>query len=305
MKSIDLSIIIVSYNAERFLKPCLESIFSTITNCTYEVIVIDNNSQDNSVAVTERHFPSVAIIKNKHNTGYAMANNQGIQTAAGKFLLLLNPDTILYDNTIDTMLRFAQTSQKTGIVGCKVINRDNRLQWDSCGSFLNPTNLCFKEFGLEKLGQYFHPLDNRLMRYWKRDSSRLVDWISGVCMLINRSLIEQIGLLDEQYFSYMEDMDYCRLAVKEGWQVYFLHNVSIFHNIGGSWKQQSSRHLHTALVSEKRYLKKFYGYLGVIIFKTLHLLGSSAKFLLHNIRGTTHQARDHFHILQWIINNRL
>jgi len=305
MAAIDLSIIIVNYNAKNFLHKCLTSIFNTLTQISYEIIVVDNNSSDNTVEFIRHEFPSIKMIANKENIGYAKANNQGIKIAKSDLILLLNPDTVVFEGSIEKMVNYIKNNSDVGIVGCRVINFGSGLQWDSCGTFLTPLNLCLKELGLEKFFLNHRFFGQRLMYFWKRNSSQQVDWVSGVSMLLKKKVIEDVGALDESYFAYLEDMDYCRRAANRSWKTFFLHSAEIFHNAGASWKQRSDIHLFTSLTSEKKYFKKYYGTIGLHIFKFLHLLGSYEKFFINLLLKDRHKAKDHYKILQWIISGRI
>lgn len=305
LKPIDLSIVIVNYNAKKFLNDCFSSVFNTIRRINYEVIVIDNNSSDNSVEFIKRNYHNVKLIINNNNVGYAKANNQGIKIAQGNFILLLNPDTVVFDKSIHKMVYYIKKNINIGILGCRVMNPGNKLQWDSCGKFLTPLTLFLKQSAIEKCFPYSRFLGQRLMRYWKRNSSRLIDWVSGVCMLIRRQTIENIGMLDVRFFAYMEDMDFCRRATKKNWQVYFIHDAKILHNLSISWKQRSEKHLFTSLTSESRYFEKYYGKLGMLFFKLLYLCGSYLRFFINIIANNKEKARDHYRILIWLIKNKI
>jgi GT2 family glycosyltransferase len=303
LDSTDLSIIIVNYNAKRFLTDCLLSLYNTVRHITYEIIIIDNNSSDGSVNSIRKRFPKVKLIINKDNLGYARANNQGVKIARGNLILLLNPDTIVSDESIQKMVTYARTHTDVGIIGCRVINPGDKLQWDSCGSFLTPLTLFLKESGLEKISPNNYLFGLRLMWYWHRNSSRVIDWVSGVCMLIKKEVIRDAGMLDERYFAYMEDMDYCRNALRTRWQTFFLHSAEIFHNISASWTQRSEKHLFTSLTSEKKYFEKYYGNIGAVFFKLLYIFGSYIRMFINVLAKDRKKARDHYRILNWLLKN--
>jgi GT2 family glycosyltransferase len=302
---LDLSIIIVNYNTRKFLNECLLSIYNTIKKHQYEIIVVDNASSDDSVTFLKKQHPKAALIANNYNVGYAIANNQGIKIAQGRFILLLNPDTILYKSSIDKMVDHLKRFSDIGIVGPKVINPGNTLQWDSCGAFLTPSILLFKELGLEAIFPYSHLFGNRLLFYWDRNSSRVVDWVSGVCMLIRKKILHDTGLLDEQFFAYMEDMDLCRRATKTNWKVVFISNVEIFHNLSRSWRQHTAEQLLMSFDSEKRYLEKHHGLFGLFIFRISHFIGSFLRLFIHILRRDRRKVQDHYQILKWVVRDVL
>lgn len=305
MRTTDLSIIIVNYNAERFLVDCVNSIHHTGRKTNQEIIIIDNNSSDGSIRCIEERFPDVRLVKNNENVGFARANNQGIGVARGDFILLLNPDTIVIEDAIHYMLDFARKTPTAGIVGCKVTNPGNRLQWDSCGGFQTPLTLIMRESGLEKIWPRSRLFGRRLISYWHRDSSRTIDWVSGVCMLIRREVIRDIGLLDETFFAYMEDVDFCRRASQQGWKVFFLHDAEIFHQLSATWKDYSEYQLLTSLKSERAYYLKYYSWFGIMLFNVCHILGSYGRLFLNMLIRNRKKSRNHFQMLKWIAKDEL
>lgn len=305
MNSFDLSVIIVNYNAQKFLGTCLSALQKTTKRISYEVILVDNNSNDDSVKYVQTYFPDVKIIPNKENVGFAAANNQGIQKAQGTFILLLNPDTIVPDYSISKLIGFALNNPHIGILGCRVVNPGNGLQWDSCGNFLTPATLCFRLMGFEKIFPRSKIFGKRLLDNWPRNTSRQIDWVSGVCMLIRKRLIEEVGSLDERFFAYYEDMDYCRRAVMMKWPTFFLHDAHIFHFLSTSWRKKAEHQLLTSLRSEKLYIRKYYGHLGVLSFKIVYLCSSSIRLFTHMVSHNKYKARNHYRILRWIIRNEI
>ncbi len=305
MKSLDLSIVIVSYNARQFLAPCLSALQKTIHNISHEVIMVDNNSTDGSVHYVHTHFPATRVVQNQRNVGFAAANNQGIRVAKGTFILLLNPDTVVTATAVAKLVDYARNNPRVGILGCRVLNLSGQLQWDSCGHFLTPATLCFRLMGLEKIFPRSKIFGRRLLYYWPRNSSQQIDWVSGVCMLIRRQLIEEAGLLDEQFFAYYEDMDYCRRASTDNYITFFLHDAQIYHVLSTSWREGSEKQLMVSLRSEKRYLKKYYGSLGVFFFNTLYVYGSSIRLLAHALLMNKRAVKNHFNILKWIVKHEL
>jgi len=305
VNSIDISIIIVNYNTENYLNYCLNSIIRNIKGINYEIIVVDNNSSDNSVNFIKKNYPTINIIQNHENYGYAKANNQGLKLAKGNFILLLNPDTEIRNNTIVDMFEFMNRNPRTGISGCRVINPNNKLQWDSCGSFLTPYLLALKKIGIETLIPYHRHIGKRLLYYWPRDSIRKIDWVSGVCMLIRKETMKNVGLLDEGFFAYMEDMDYCRRAALKNWTVYFLNYPKIIHKVSSSWQKYSKQQIFISLKSEKLYLTKYYGRFGFVSFKIFNLIGSYIKLLANLAINHKKESKDHLMILKWVLKNDL
>ncbi len=202
MMDIELSIIIVSFNTKDLLRSCLQSICSTITTVAYEIIVVDNNSKDGSPKMIENEFKDLRLIKNEDNYGFAKANNQAIKIAKGKYLLLLNSDTILIDGAIENLNKFIDEKPNAAAVGPKVINFDETLQSKgySFPSILLAliTFFRFPKFLSEKKIAHWFP-----KYFWNENDIRQVDWISGCCMLIRREVINKIGMLSEDFLLQM------------------------------------------------------------------------------------------------------
>jgi GT2 family glycosyltransferase len=223
---VDLSIIIVSWNVQEYLRRCLNSLKADVDqNLKYEVIVIDNDSMDNTVAMLARDFPEVKLIHNKDNLGFARANNQGIKISRGKFVLLLNPDTEVKKGCIDTLISFLQSHDRVGVVGPKLLNPDGTLQ----ASGVNFPSLASSLLGYFRLkrevtGAYFVHASQPIM----------VNALVGACLLTRREVIDQVGGLDESYFMYVEEADWCYRIQNRGWHIYFVPEAQVYHRKGGS-----------------------------------------------------------------------
>ncbi len=233
MSAIDTSIIIVNWNTRDVLRSCLASAYRETENITFEVIVIDNASIDHSVEMIKEEFPSAIVIDNYENRGFAAANNQGIAIARGRYVLLLNSDTIVMDNAIAKTIEFADNHPEAAVVGCQVRENQKKVQM-TCFRYPSIVNLFLSAFGLAKLFKYNRVFGREWMLWWKRDSERDVDVISGMFMLARRQAIDQVGLLDERFFMYCEEADWCYRFAKAGWKVLFWPGAQVIHVGGGS-----------------------------------------------------------------------
>jgi GT2 family glycosyltransferase len=208
MKEIkDLVISIVSYNSLNFLKECLDSIAANPPNANYETIVVDNASSDGSAEFVERNFTHVKLILNNKNIGFAAANNKAIKSSDSRYVLLINSDCKVYENSLDRLLNFMEENPEVGIAGPKIVNSDGSIQL-SCRKFPSIINA-----GFHTILTGIVP-NNPFSRRYKlmdinRDEPFKVDWVSGACMIIRRKALDDIGLLDENYFMYVEDTDIC------------------------------------------------------------------------------------------------
>jgi len=232
----DVSIVIVNWNTCNILRDCLRSVYSETTEVQFEVIVIDNASEDNSVEMVHCDFPDVILIENQENRGFAAANNQGIAVAQGRYVLLLNSDTVVLGNTIKKTIDFADSHPKAGIVGCQVLNPDKSLQ-PTCFMFPSILNMLLSTTYLYKLFPKNKFFGREQMTWWDRKSTRQVDVVTGCFMLVRREAIERVGLMDERFFMYVEETDWCYRFKQAGWKVMFTPCGEIIHLHGASSKQ--------------------------------------------------------------------
>jgi GT2 family glycosyltransferase len=242
IKTTDLSIIIVSWNTQDILRNCLLSVFTQTRDIQFETIVIDNASSDGSAEMVKTEFHQVVLIENQNNRGFAAANNQGIENAHGKYLLLLNSDTVVLDNAVAKMIAFADSHPEAAVVGCRVLNPDKTLQ-PTCFMFPSLLNLILSTTYFYKLFCRSKFFGRERMTWWDRGDTRQVDVVTGCCMLVRRAAIEQVGVMDEQFFMYAEETDWCYRFKKAGWKVFFAPVAEIIH-FGG----QSSRHVREEML---------------------------------------------------------
>ena len=233
---VNLSISIVNYNNKECLRNCLDSIYSHAPETSFEIIVVDNGSFDGSVEIVKEAFPSVNIIKNPENRGFVKANNQGIEACRGKYVLSLNNDTIIRDGTLGGLVGFMQEHPDVGVCGPKVLNRDGTLQHQCRRSFPTISSSLFYFLKLHRLFPRSEHLGRYLMTHWEGDDAAEVDSVSGCCMMVRREVIEKVGILDEDYIMYGDDLDWCYRIKQAGWKVCYVPDVHIVH-LGG----QSSR----------------------------------------------------------------
>lgn len=230
---LELSVVIVNYNTCALLRNCLRSLQQAEKEAALEIIVIDNASRDGSAEMVAQEFPRVTLIKNSSNAGFAAANNQGLRRARGEFLLLLNSDTEVRPGALEHCVAFLRTHPEAGIAGCKLRNADGSVQ-PSCESFPSLSNLFFESFFLEKLFPQNRLFARRALSFFNYDHALPVDYVKGAFLMIRRRTFEDIGLLDERFFFYAEEMDWCYRARQKGWQVYFTPGGEVLHHGGQS-----------------------------------------------------------------------
>lgn len=253
----ELSIIIVNHNSARFLARCLAS-FDPCVDVPCEICVVDNASQDKSVEGVRENFPDVKLIANGRNLGFAAAVNQGLRATQAPFVLWLNPDTEFLEGRITEAVEFMKKNKDTGILGLQILNPDRSIQL-SCRSFPSYETALFNRYSL--LTRLF-PQNSFSRRYLKTDGDhgaiQEVDWVSGSCCLHRRSLLETVGFLDERFFMYCEDVDFCKRAKMAGWKVIYNPCLKVLHHIAGS-----ARHIPRQMILARhrsmwRYYAKHY-----------------------------------------------
>jgi GT2 family glycosyltransferase len=246
----DVSIMIVNWNTRELLASCLSAVFETIHKCSFEVIVVDNGSTDGSPQRVREQFSQVHLIENQENLGFARANNQAIQQCRGDFILLLNSDAFLKEGAIDQMIDFVLLNRQAGIVGPRLLYPDGRPQ-KSHGPLPTLTSEMISLSGVDKI------------HLWLTKRKKLSDpfetgFVSGACMLVRRSMLQEIGLLDEDFFFFSEEIDLCYRAKKAGWKVFFVPSTEAIHLEAGSSGMTANRRLRLYR-GKLRYFAKHYG----------------------------------------------
>ena len=267
-----LSVIIVNYNVEYFLEQCLHSVRKSVKGLDVEVIVVDNNSIDGSNEMVRQKFPEVNLIENKDNRGFSKANNQGIQISKGKYVLLLNPDTVVEDDTFSKIIGFMEAHEEAGALGVKMVDGSGNFLPESKRGLPTPLTSFYKMFGLSAL----FPRSKRFARYHMghldKDKTHEVEILAGAFMLLRRSVLDEIGLLDETFFMYGEDVDLSYRVIKAGYKNYYYPETRIIHYKGESTKKGSVN-----------YVLVFYH--AMVIFANKHFSQKNARLytLLINI----------------------
>lgn len=271
-----LSIVIVTWNSEEYIERCL----SSIRNSEFEIIVVDNNSKDNTVKIIEDTFPHVKLIKNYYNSGYTHATNQGIKVANAPFILLLNPDTAALGNALHKMLQFMQSKNDIGALGPQLLNPDGSIQ-PSCREFPTFSNLFPEIIGITRIRKR---LSRWKMSYFDHNSLREVDQPMGSALLIRKEVIEKIGLLDEKYFNFMSDVDICHRIKKAGYKIYFWPDAKVLHNLGGATRKVKRKMIleeHWALYKYLKY--NFTNRWLIFLYAFLLLAGAFYRILFYYI----------------------
>jgi len=261
---LNVSIVIVNWNVREMLRNCLKSIYQETKDINFEIIVVDNGSKDGSVQMLRQEFPEVILIQNQDNLGFAAANNQGINRARAKYILLLNPDTLILDNAIAKTVNFMDAHPEAGIAGCKVLKPDGSFL-KSCHDFPSLLNLVLASLYLHKIFQGNRFFGSQGLTVWKHDYTREVDIVAGCFMMARREAIDQVGLMDEDFFMYAEEFDWCYRFKLMGWKVIFTPEAQIIHFRGQSTKQAYKKMLMIQIKSNLHFMRKNRGFLAYLL----------------------------------------
>jgi GT2 family glycosyltransferase len=269
----DVSVIVVSYNTSEILRACLSSVGQSV-GVTLQVIVVDNNSSDGSADMVACAFPSVLLIRNATNCGFAAANNVAIRQASGRCLLLLNPDTLVEPTSIETLFRFLIAHPDIGICGPRVVNPDGSVQ--SCG-YLYPT-LMSEIRQSRNVGPFIQKFLGPSPDLGPRVAPTDVEWVDGCCLMIRREVVDMIGPLDEQYFMYAEELDWCFNARRKGWRIVANPHTSIIHYGGQSSTAVAERALALLIETRLRFYRKNVGLGTAGLVSIVYILGLAKQY---------------------------
>jgi len=230
----DLSIVIVTWNRKLLLSRCLRSVLSHTRGLTYETIVLDNGSTDGTLEMIREDFPGIRLISNRENLGFTKGNNRAIREAGGRYIALLNNDTLLLENALETLVSFMDSHPKAGAVGPLLLNPDGSIQESALGAFIN---IRIALVGGEHLSRWTGRLlpgrpsfvPEMVIPAGEQKTPREVAWVVGACMVIRRDAWRDAGPFDEAIFMYMEDMEWCYRAHRSGWSVYFCPHARVVH----------------------------------------------------------------------------
>ncbi len=253
-----LSLIIVNYNVKEFLLNLLDSLEKALSGTDSEIIVVDNASEDGSVEVIREKYPEVIVIANSDNPGFGRANNQGLEIAKGEYIVLINPDTIVREDTFIKMLSFFNEFPEAGMAGCKVLNPDGSLQLPCRRGFPGPWTSFTKVTGLSTLLPKSPLFARYNLTYLDENDTYEVDAISGAFMMFRRKVYEEIGGFDPEFFMYGEDLDLCYRTQKAGFKVYYVHNTEIIHYKGESTRRSSMDETRIFYDAMHKFVKKHF-----------------------------------------------
>ena len=253
-----LSVVIVSYNVKYILEQCLRSVLRASADFPCEILVVDNDSTDGTVDYLRKRFPQVRLIANKENVGFSRANNQAIGESTGQYVLLLNPDTLVAEDTLRSCLDFLDARPTVGAVGVRMLNSDGSFAPESRRGLPTPFTSFCKMTGLGTLFPKSRLFGRYYMRYLNPDEANPIEVISGAFNMVRRMALDQIGLLDEDFFMYGEDIDLSYRVLQGGWENYYLP-CTILHYKGESTVKSSFRYVNVFYKAMLIFFNKHYG----------------------------------------------
>ncbi len=275
----DISVIIVNWNAKKLLLECIESVLRDTEKMESEIIVVDNASIDNSVEAVKSKYFQVKIIENKENLGFAKANNIGIRLSKGKYVCLVNSDILVQNRCFQKMFNFMESNHDVGILGPKLLNTDLSSQ-SSCKKFPTIWNNLTRALFLHRLFPKSSFFSAEEMYYFNHDKRISVDALAGAFLMIRREPLFEIGLLDEDYFIYAEDIDLCKKFNKLNWKVIFYPQAVCIHHDGGSSQQAPMRFYIEMAKAKYKYWQKHNGIIRSIVFRLMFIFQNVLRITL-------------------------
>jgi GT2 family glycosyltransferase len=275
----DLSVIIVNYNTKDLLRDCLQSLREHLTRPSNEIFVVDNGSEDDSTTMIRKEFPWVRLIENTGNLGFARANNQAMRKASGRFILLLNSDTLIRKGAIEGLLKTMQSDPSIGIAGLQLLNGDGSLQNSIYNSPSLLTELTNKSLLRRLFPNRYRGKEHKILQPIE------VDGIIGSCMLVRKEAIGEVGVLDEDYFFFFEETDWCLRMRRAGWKVVFDPRYTIFHLQGKSAAQVNTRARIEYWRSRYTYFEKHFDAISCHILKIGLLTRLALDICLAGVAG--------------------
>ena len=306
-----VSIVIVSWNATKYLQECLTSLFDARHASTLEVIVVDNASSDDSSAMVQRLFPEAILIQNTDNLGFARANNIGIRRARGRHIALVNSDVHVLPDCIEKLVQYLDANPNVSMVGPRILGRDGKLQTSHRG-FPRLWNMFCRALALDSLLPNVPLFGGYLFKYSEPVTPTPVEIISGCFVLVSREALEEVGLLDELFFIYGEDMDWCKRFWRAGRPVVFVPAAESIHYGGGSSSNAPLRFFVEKQKADLQYWRKHHSRISVAVYLVLSVLHHAIRLIGHGMASIAgaknsgshlHRAKCSSVCLKWIVAN--
>ncbi|HHY38782.1 MAG TPA: glycosyltransferase family 2 protein [Clostridia bacterium] len=277
--------LIVTHNSHEYVDRCLCSVLRECRSYNSRIIVVDNDSSDDTRHIIEKRHPEVTLIASKQNLGFARANNLGLAKApASKWILLLNPDTEMLEGSLATLMNEGKKRTNAGVLGPMLLNEDGTIQ-KSCRNYPTILGEALRIVFLDRLP----PLSRYGLRHWHHKAFQKVDWLSGACMLIPRKVADETGLFDPTFFMYSEDMDFCYRVMKMGLDVLYVPSAKVVHIGGGSSRHYQLRMLCELFKSKYHFMNKYYGARIMRFYRLLTVSGLVTRMTIWAVFGFFNQ----------------
>lgn len=289
-----ISVIIVNYNVKEYLEQALISLERALRGISHEIFVVDNASVDGSVAHVRHRFPQVILIENSQNLGFGRANNIALQRARGEFIVMINPDTVVQEDTFEKLLQFFETHPDAGAATCKIINPDGSFAIDCRHSIPTPAIALWKVLGLSKIFPRSKTFARYNLTYLDPDGTYPVPAISGSFMMVKKAVLDVVGFFDERFFMYCEDIDLCQRINQGGGKIYYVPSTQIIHYKGESTKKNNIDYVITFNKALYQFFEKHYAGKTLFLFRWIIVLGIVARGVLIYLRNFLHE---HFPML--------
>jgi GT2 family glycosyltransferase len=260
---VDVSVILVNYNTEALLQPCLDKLAEALVGLRHQVFIVDNASRDGSLRLLHERYSHYEIVENRVNVGFGRANNQVLERVRGRYVLLLNLDAFIEPDAIVKSIAYLDEHARCGVLGARLVDAEGHLQ-PSCRYFPTPWNLFLERTGAHRIFPGVRMIDDFS---WDHASPRICDWVPGCFYLIRKEVIDAVGLFDPRYFLYWEEVDHCRAVNRAGWNVVYFPGTTVVHIGGESAKSESEltggRQISELQIeSQLLYFRKHYGRAG-------------------------------------------
>ncbi len=289
-----ISVVIVNYNVRDYLAQALLSLRKALAKIPHEIYVVDNASVDGSVAYLRKHFPEVQLIVNRENVGFARANNQALRRVRGKFVVIINPDTVVQEDTFTTLLQFFDEHPDASAATCKIINPDGSFSVDCRHSIPTPSIAFWKVTGLSRLFPKSRIFGQYNLTYLDPDQIYTVPGISGSFMMIRKEVLDKVGLFDERFFMYCEDIDLCHRINQEGFKIFYVPTTRIIHYKGESTRKDNLDYVITFNKALYQFFQKYYAARSIFLFRWLITLGIFLRGVVIYLRNFL---KNHFPLL--------
>lgn len=275
----DVSVVIVNWNTRQMALDCIRSIYETAGDCRIQVILVDNASEDGSASAIREQCSQTVVIENTENIGFAGGNNVGIAYAEGRYICLINSDVIVLEGCLKTLTDYMDANSEAGIVGPKLLWKDRTLQW-SCRKFPSLWNTFCPAVGLTQLFPAVPFLSGEHMGYFRHDVITEVDVLVGAFLMVRKEALNKVGLMDESFFMYSEEVDWCRRFRDGGWKILFNPNAQVIHYGGGSSAKAPTRFYLEYCRSGLRYWEKHHSGPAAMGFRVLFFLRHALRWPL-------------------------